>query len=459
MENLNRSLKLYPTQGTRMSFFVSCAKGLEQILCQELMDIFDDHGVIAEVFPSGSGCLVSGPWDCCVLVNLHSFCAVKIFLNFAQGILKSETSIYENVLSLPWETIFTLDKTFAVEASLYSSFIQNSMYLALKIKDAICDRFRQKTGSRPSVDTKNPQVNVFARLFENNFIISIDLTGIPLFKRGYRTQSAEAPLKENLAAALLRLTGWSSVARGISSSKEPIFFQRVFLSDDEQNVQRKIPSKILLSPFLCDQFCGSGTLAIEAALLLMNFNPNTNRNEFGFCHVLPDEQSVLKNLFIHYKQKLLAQKISDEDVKINILNYCSFNNIHIEDIENFIPIHASDISEKSVKLASESAALVGVSGLIHFQEKNMSLSRPHASVGLILNNPPYGERLGDVNSLSSLYREMGNTWKHYFSNWSAWILSYEETLTKSVGLRSTRTVKVFNGNLECRFLQYVLYGR
>lgn len=331
------------------------------------------------------------------------------------------------------------------------------MYLSLKVKDALCDTFTKKIKQRPNVEIKNPDVKLYVRLVRNKLSVSLDTSGEPLFMRGYKKNSHEAPLKETLAASLLRLSGWNKLVNSMLKSSEPVYFERV---SDESLSQRRIPRQVMLSPFFLDQFCGSGTIVIEAALALLQYNPNCLRAHFSFMNLFPLEQESILKKYEELKNLVLERKKSISSVLERIKSYAAHNQIQydINSQGQFFPFHASDISQAVVALAKEIAKQAGVCELIDFSCQEVAKSKPHASCGLILVNPPYGERMGAKTNLPLLYKTVGDVWKKNFSNWTAWLLSSNESLTKSIGLRSTRKVAVYNGNLECRFLQYVMYN-
>lgn len=441
-------------------FFITCASGFEQTLCEELNEIYTSFKVTADVYTGSAGCYVKGNFDCCLLANLYSFCASRVLFIAQECTVNTEQELYDAVCEIDWPSFFVVEKNFAVKANVSQSFLQNSMYLSLKVKDALCDTFIKKINKRPNVDIHNPDVRVYVRLVQNRLSVSLDTTGESLFMRGYKKNSHEAPLKETLAASLLRISGWNKVTNSIAQSNIPVYFERV---EDAQRADhlarasveevRKIPKQVLLAPFFMDQFCGSGTIVIEAALALMQFNPNCLREHFAFMDLFPAQQAAIQEKYKELKEQVLQKKKNVAEIKEAINLYAAHN--HIEHTE--FPLHANDISEAAVTLAKESAQNAGVSELIHFSCLPAEETKAHSGCGLIIINPPYGERIGSKENLPKLYKTIGDTWKKNFPNWTAWLLSSNESLTKSVGLRATRKFTVYNGNLECRFLQYVMY--
>ena len=441
------------------SFFVTCASGFETALCEELQEIFEIYNVEAHVSVGSAGCMVDGPFECCLLLNLTSFCASRILYVALECEVENEEELTEKIGEINWPSLFDVNKSFCVKSNVTQAFVQNSMYLSLKVKDALCDKFVEVQQKRPNVETKNPDVTIYVRLVRNSLSVTLDTSGQPLFMRGYKQNSHEAPLKETLASSLLRLSGWNKVVHSIFNSNEPVYFERVAEEPKATEQKRRIPKQVLLSPFLQDQFCGSGTIVIEAALALLQYNPNCKREKFAFVNLFPENQTEIAEEFERLKTIVLSRVRKISDVKNKIKEYAQHNKIEFKnsDGEEFFPLLGSDISENSIHSAKEFAKKAGVSELISFSCADVQTVVPHASCGIILINPPYGERIGNKINLPLLYKSIGTQWKTQFPHWSAWILSSNESLTQSVGLRATRKFSVYNGNLECRFLQYVMY--
>ncbi|WGL59457.1 THUMP domain-containing protein [Pigmentibacter sp. JX0631] len=443
-------------QSPSLRFFVTTAKGFEDTLQEELSELYDFLKIKHHSWKGSAGCYVESPWSGAVSANLASMCASRVLLVLLERQIDSEEDIYHACREISWTDLFEKQKTFAVNASINHTFIDNSMFLALKIKDALCDNFRDDFGSRPNVDTENPDVKIFVRLVQNKLSISIDTTGEPLSQRGYRTKTVEAPLKETLAASLLRITGWNKLANSIWNSSEGVNFE-----DKETRILKKQGIKVkehLLSPFLLDPMCGSGTFAIEAALALLHWKPNAHRTHFAFFNILPELERELKSLAKEIRNKILANEKSITNLILVIRNYAKENNIEFD--ENTVySIIASDISENNLETAKECAKNAGVNKIITFKKQNAFMSKPHASVGLCLVNPPYGERLNENTDLEPFYKSLGDLWKQEFPNWTSWLISGNEEVAKKVGLKPTRKITVYNGSIPCKFFQYVLYPR
>lgn len=439
-------------------FFITTSRGFEDILKDEIEEICSQFQIKHRVWKGSAGCYLEAPWAGCIAVNLSSMCASRVLLVLAEDQVNDEKDLYEMSRSLDWTSIFDLNLTFSVNASINDTFVQNSMFVGLKVKDAICDSFRDKFGERPDVNTERPDVKIFVRLFRDKLSISVDTTGEPLSQRGYRVKTVEAPLKESLAASLLRISGWNLLANHIWNSSDAVYFE-----DKETRLlkQQGITSKakpILMSPYLLDPMCGSGTFVIEAALALLHWKPNVHRNEFSFMDLCPNKANEMKIALKDLKAKIIANEKPIADLPMRIKLYSEKNNITTFQ-DSLAPFFGSDISEKNVETAKECAMEAGLSKLIHFSKKDAFQSKPHASQGILVVNPPYGERLEEGEDLSPMYQSLGNLWKQEYPHWTAWLITGSEDGLKNVGLRPTRRVTVYNGNIPCKYLQYVMYPR
>jgi putative N6-adenine-specific DNA methylase len=439
-------------------FFATGPRGLETLLKEELDEIFKSCHLKARIWEGSAGCYFEGSWACGVAANMASMCASRVLcvLGESQNVHNAE-DLYQFAKKIPWTLVFDHSKTFSVSATIHASFAQNSLFVSLRVKDAICDVFRHQTGGeRPTVDPQNAQVKIFVRLFQNNFSISVDTTGKPLSKRGYRVQSVQAPLGEALAASLLRMSGWNKLAKSIWNSFEGVYFERK--QTDPLQKEGVIPSWVLLSPFLSDPMCGSGTFVIEAALALLHWKPNAHRSQFAFQHLLLHQQQRNNALYTEMKTKILSHEKSLSDLQTRVKLYAQKNNIEIFDDDQFL-FRASDCVENNILIAKQCASVAGVQKLISFAVQDVFLTTPHASYGIQIINPPYGERLAEEKNLLLLYKSLGDLWKQKYSYWSVWLLSANESALKCVGLRPTRKIAVYNGNLQCKFLQYVMYPK
>jgi 23S rRNA G2445 N2-methylase RlmL len=443
---------------SRQRFFVSTSRGFEDILKEELEEICTEFQINSSIWKGSAGCYLESSWSGCIATNLASMCASRVLLVLAENEVRNEKEIYELSRQIDWTVIFNKNLTFSVNASINDTFIRNSMFVGLKVKDAICDSFHDKYGERPNVSTDNPDVKIFVRLFREKLSISVDTTGDPLSRRGYRVETVEAPLRESLAASLLRISGWNHLAKSIWNSSEAVYFEDkdTKLLKDQPNANKN--SQILMSPYLLDPMCGSGTFVIEAALCLLHWKPNVHRKDFVFMDLCTHKAQEIKTAFRELKIKILANEKPLSDLPMRIKLYAEKNNI--KPSHDFsTPFLGSDYLEHNIETARKCAKEAGISKLVTFSKKDAFFSKPHASQGLLLVNPPYGERLDQGEDLRLLYRSLGDLWKQEFPHWTAWLLTGSEEGLKKVGLRPTRKVSVYNGSIQCKFLQYVMYPR
>lgn len=309
--------------------------------------------------------------------------------------MADEDDLYNQVMAYPWENFLTLQKTLAVDAVSSDSELTHTHYIAQRTKDAIVDRFRTiSNGRRPSVDTENPHIRINIHIRGSICDVSIDSSGASLHKRGYRVSNAEAPLSEVLAAGLILLSGWKCDCNFI------------------------------------DPMCGSGTLVIEAAMIANNFPAGMYRKEFGFMH-WPDFDKDLWN-----------------DVTTEAMD---------KQTEFEYQILGSDISPKNLASARANVKSARLHKDIKLCVNPFSaLQPPPGKPGIILINPPYGERIR-LNDIIGLYKSIGNTLKQEFSGYQAWIISSDQRALSFIGLRPSAKLPVFNGPLECRFEHFDLY--
>ncbi|MCE3046364.1 bifunctional 23S rRNA (guanine(2069)-N(7))-methyltransferase RlmK/23S rRNA (guanine(2445)-N(2))-methyltransferase RlmL [Legionella sp. 16cNR16C] len=368
------------------SLFVSCAKGLEYLLEAELK-VLGLH--ITRVSPQG----VYGEAGLQVIyqICIWSRLANRVQLILFSGQAHNEQSLYQLCNQFPWQTVFKADKTLAIEFHGSSSHIRNSMYGAQVVKDGIVDHFRKLHGQRPSIDREKPQIRLHAHLKLDTVTVSLDLTGYSLHQRGYRQQAGDAPLKETLAAAMLLRAKWPELAEKGYSFQDP--------------------------------FCGSGTLVIEAAMMAANIAPGLLRNDQSVIHWVQHHESLWEKL-----RTLALQQVRPSHCRIK----------------------GSDSNGKLIRMAQANAEKAGVARLVEFEQQALQDTRPVAPKGLLLCNPPYGERMGETTQLIPLYQQLGATCHKYFQGWEAAFLTTNPLLAKAVGLRSSKQYTLFNGPLECK---------
>lgn len=374
--------------------FVSAAKGLEYLLEAELTQL---GLTVTKVCPQG----VYGTATLTVLYNL---CLWSRLANRVQVILfaaeaDNEQSIHAVCQSFHWQTVFMADKTFAIAFHGDSAHIRNTMFGAQLVKDGIVDHFRALNMPRPSVDKENPQVLLHARLKDGLLTLSLDLTGYSLHQRGYRTEAGAAPLKETLAAAMLIRAQWPRLAA--------------------------------LGYGLYDPCCGSGTLVIEAAMMAAHIAPGLLRTDQALQHWVLHEPSLWE------KQRANA-------------------------LHQVKPLHAplcgSDHTQIAIAQAQANAQRAGVTPLVSFKQQAMADCRAPVPTGLLICNPPYGERLSDEARLKGFYKTLGQTVHSHFQGWEMAVITTSPVLAKATGLRSHKQYTLYNGSLECKLYCFSLHA-
>lgn len=363
------------------SLFVSCPRGLESALNQELISLKCEQSINHD-----SGIALSGDLATIYRLNLHSRVASRVLIRLEQGRFRHENDIYKIARKINWTQWFGVNKKFKIHIEGKQAQINSLNFAALKVKDALCDEFRERTGIRPSVEKYQPDVRIHVFIDRNELSIYIDSSGEALFKRGYRSDTGEAPLRENLAAGLLLLAGYNGT-----------------------------------QPFM-DPFCGSGTVAIEAALIASNRAPGLNR-AFGFENL----NNFDADLWHKIHQAAVLDQTSPE-----------------------APISASDIDSKLIKLAQINASQANIEQYIQWQTKDVLDIRPNGANGMMVSNPPYGVRLSEIQLLHALYPQLGSWLKQHFAGWLIGMFSADRSMPKLMRLSPKRKIPLFNGNLDCR---------
>jgi len=368
------------------TFFATCPRGLETQLAVELI-----AAGAARTDTVAGGVGFSGSWEACYRANLWSRIATRILWRVAHGPYQGEEDIYRLALGVPWHESFAVRRTLRVYMTAIRCPLKSLDFLTLRIKDAVCDRFRAETGERPSVDTAEPNVRIHAFLSEREATLYLDTSGEPLYKRGYKYASVEAPLKENLAAGILQLSGW----------------------------QPGIP--------LLDPMCGSGTFLLEAALMAHDIAPGLAR-KFGFFR--------LGNFDAALWQKLLTEA---EGCRRSLAPQ---------------PIFGSDISPDQIERTRQNLAAAGLHECVRLECADLLQRTPPAPEGVLVANPPYGVRLEEAERLAAFYPKLGDALKQRFSGWRCYFLSGDPQMPKLIGLKASKRTPLFNGALECRLLEY-----
>ncbi len=373
------------------SFFAVCPKGVEEALAAELAAL----GVSAVNKKTG-GVSFTGDRRDLYRANLWLRTATRVLVPVATFEAHTPEELYAGAREIPWEDWLPPDGTLAVDANTHHSMIRDPRYAALKAKDAACDRFRERTGQRPSVNVDAPDLRINIHIANDRCTASLDSSGRSLNRRGYRAETARAPLRETLAAALVALSGWDG----------------------------KIP--------FVDPMCGTGTIAIEAALLATRTAPGLLAPSFGFLRWCDFDRKTWLELLAE------AQEARREKIPGIIV--------------------ANDISPGAIGTARRNARAAKVEELIRWSTGDArSLAPPAPPPGVIVANPPYGERIGDVRELERLYKELGDIWQERWKGWTAFLFTGDPQLAKKIWLKPARRLPLWNGPIECRFLTYRLY--
>lgn len=367
-------------------FFAPCPRGLETPLCDELKMLGADG-----IHATDGGVHFSGPGSLSYRVNLHSRTASRVLWRVAKARYSNEQHIYDTAFELPWPEWFDVSRTIRVNMTAIKSPLRSIDFVTLKIKDAVCDKFREATGERPSVDTHNPDTRIHVFLTESEVTLYVDTSGDALFKRGVRQYTNIAPLRENLAAGILILSGWK-------------------------------PGIPLLDPM-----CGSGTFLIEAAQMSLNIAPGIGRHfAFEKLHTFNDDKW----------QAMRAEAIAAQK-PVTVL-----------------PIYGSDLYGDELKAARLNLENAGLVEAVTLKQANVLEIAAPADHGVLVANLPYGERMGELDEMRILYPQLGDALKQKFKGWNAYLLTADLAMPKSIRLSVSRRTPLFNGALECRLFEY-----
>ena len=370
-------------------YIAKTSAGLEKLLLEELIEIgADDASIIKR------GVTFRGDTSILFKANYLARTAIRIIKPIGVFEVIDDKQLYEKVKKINWEDVFNLDQTFKVNAHVYNSELDHSQFVALRTKDAIVDQFRDKTGKRPWVEIDNADIYIDVHINDNVCTISLDSSGESLHKRGYRIDADKAPINEVLAAGMIGLTGWNG---------EKDFY---------------------------DPMCGSGTIAIEAAMKAMKIPAGYYRDRFAFMNW----EGFDKNLWENIKRE------ADEKI-----------------IELECTIYASDRSKKAVNIAKTNLKKAALHKDIDLSVNYFDAIVPENREGILLFNPPYGMRLEEINEINDLYSSIGDTLKKHFSGFEAWIITANLDAAKHIGLRTSARIELYNGPLESRLLKFELY--
>jgi putative N6-adenine-specific DNA methylase len=369
-------------------FFSPCPRGLEALLAE---DIAAAGGSDVKQAPGGAE--FTGSWEACYRVNLESRIATRVLWRVAGAAYRNEDDIYRMARDVAWAKLFDVRRSIRVHVTATRSPLKSLEFATLRIKDAVCDRFRDDVGQRPNVAAE-PDVRIHLFLTAERATLYVDTSGEALWQRGHKLAKVAAPLKENLAAGILRLAGWQ-------------------------------PGMTLLDPM-----CGSGTFLLEAAGMALGDAPGLSRDEgeFGFARLKNYDQDLWRSL-----RRAAAER---------------------RDVAGApLPIFGSDLADDAVARARQNLAYAGLDDLVTVERADLLARAAPAANGVLVANPPYGERLGEATELAAFYPKLGDALKRNFAGWDCWFLSADTRLPKVIGLKPRRKIPLYNGPLECR-----LYG-
>lgn len=361
--------------------------GLENVLAQELTQLGADNVQTGRRMVS-----FTGNKEMMYRANFQLHTAIRILKPVRHFKARSAEEVYDNVKTIDWSRYIQPGKTFAVDSVVYSDEFRNSHFVAYKVKDAIVDQFREKTGTRPNISVSNPDIRLHIHIAGDDGTIALDSSGESLHRRGYRQESVEAPLNEVLAAGMILMTGWHGECD------------------------------------LIDPMDGSGTIAIEAALIARNISPGVFRNGFAF-EKWPD-----------FDQDLFETVYNDDSAERPFEHH----------------IYAYDVDMKAVNTARMNVKAAGLSQDVSVEQQDFKDFKKPAEKSIMIMNPPYGERITTSNLLGT-YHMIGEKLKREFSGNEAWVLSYREECFEQIGLKPSIKIPLYNGSLECEFRKYALF--
>lgn len=389
-------MNLFPISSDTSANFKMVAKtifGLEELCAAELTKLGAEN-----VEKHTRAVSFDGNIGVMYKANLMLRTALRVLVQYATFEVADEEDLYQKVKSIEWETLIDKDETLAIDTVLNTEIFNHSQFISQKTKDAIVDRFREKFGERPSVDFDNPALRIHLHISGNKCTLALDSSGDSLHKRGYRDKTNLAPINEVLAAGLVQLSGWNGK-----------------------------------STFL-DPMCGSATILIEAAMFAANIPAGYHRENFGFMNwrkLLGFDQELWQTIF-----DKAVEKISSEDISL----------------------YGIEISPNVARKAKENVKRSKTEDMIKIRCADFLTSEPPPIKGkpVLVMNPPYGERM-DKDNVEELYKAVGDTFKQNYKGFDCWLISSNVEAIKNIGLRPTRKITVFNGQLECKFLKFSIY--
>ncbi|OMG56429.1 RNA methyltransferase [Azonexus hydrophilus] len=366
-------------------YFAICPRGLEELLLEELRAIGAE-----ELRSTHGGVHFSGDWSVCYRANLESRLATRILLHIVTGPYAKEDDIYRLAVRQLWPNHFAVSRTMRVVTTAIKCPLKSLDFVTLRVKDAVCDRFREDLGERPNIETRNPDVSVHVFLTENTCTLYLDTSGQPLWQRGFRKASVDAPLKENLAAGILKLSGW----------------------------QPGMP--------LIDPMCGSGTFLLEAVQMALDRAPGLDR---GFAFELLKKFEALEWARIRAAAEARVKPAERMDIR------------------------GWDNDDRAVRATRRNLQEAGFGNIVTVDQGDILEIAPLNETGILVTNPPYGERIGEADDLAAFYPQLGTALKRHWAGWNCFFFTADLRLPKLVGLKPSRKTPLFNGPLECRLFE------
>jgi putative N6-adenine-specific DNA methylase len=371
-------------------YFATVARGLEQLAVEELTEIG-----ATDIAPGFCGVSFHGDRELLYRVNLLARLPFRVLVKLGEFPSIDGNELYDSIQNIDWGEYLTPDLTLAVTVTGKNEQLNHSHFTAVQIKRAITTQQTKQFGDRSNVDIADPDVRINVHIDKDLATVSLDSSGSSLHRRGYRSAVGDAPLKESLAAALVKMSGWT-------------------------------PDLAFVDPL-----CGSGTLPLEAAMQALNIAPGVFRESFGFERWLDFDPDLFDRL-------LKAIEAGErKDLQPTIIG--------------------SDRNYEIIKQAQSNALQSGVGSYVRFAQLELAEVEAPADTGVLICNPPYGERLGRDQDLGAFYKLLGDVLKNRFKGWTAYVLSGNKQLAKSIGLRSAERTTVYNGTLSCQLMKYELY--
>jgi putative N6-adenine-specific DNA methylase len=369
----------------KLQYFASCPRGLESILSDELESL----GAV-EIKIVDGGVKFESTTEIMYRANLTSRIATRILCRVANGNYKTEDDLYNAALNVKWESLFDVSHGIKVSTTGVKCPLKSLDFMTLRIKDAVCDQFRSQVNARPNVEIRDPDIRIHLYLEADYFDLYIDTSGQPLYQRGFRKSSVEAPIRENLAAGILALSGWK-------------------------------PGDTLLDPM-----CGSGTFLIEAAMIALNKAPGLKRN-FGFEHWKNFDSVLFKNIKSEYQ----------EQIKPLVFSH----------------IYGSDEDLRAIRVTKGNLEEAGLKIAVELSRKSFNDIVAPAKEGVLITNPPYGVRIGEDEDLAKAYPLWASTMKQKLSGWRTYFLTSDLRMPKLMRLSPSKKTPLYNGALDCRLFE------